>query len=98
LDVIRRELGIPEPQFWEMTLQQVATMRYGAVVGAKWTRGEVRAILQEKDARAALEVLEYLYERGPKVVDWTDERMPCEDCQRLEGHSEACLERKEPAQ
>jgi hypothetical protein len=53
----------------------------------------VRAILEDGDADRIRELVEFLYERGPKVVDWSDERVPCERCQRLEGHSDACLER-----
>lgn len=48
--------------------------------GAKWTRGELDRIVEENDTESAIEVLKYLVERGPRVVDWDDERAPCEEC------------------
>jgi hypothetical protein len=36
----------------------------------KWTEGEVRKCLEEKDRDVALEVLQYIVERGLRVVDW----------------------------
>lgn len=38
----------------------------------KWTEGEVRRIVDEQNGDAALEVLAYLCERGPRVVKFGD--------------------------
>lgn len=38
----------------------------------KWTEGEIRRYVEEKDGRAALEVLQYLCERGPRVIAFGD--------------------------
>ena len=95
LEEIRKSMGLTREVFYELTMTQLATIRSGVVVGAKWTRGELAEIVSEGDGRAALEVLQYLDERGPRVVDWGDDRVPCESCQRLDGHSDACLARHE---
>lgn len=89
LEIIRREMGLPSDQFYEMTIGQLATIRHGAVIGCKWTRGEVAAIVSSKDGDRALEVLQYLDERGPRVIDWTDDREPCPECEVV-GCSDAC--------
>jgi hypothetical protein len=65
--------------------------------GAKWTRGELAAIVRSNDGDAALEVLKYLDERGPRCVSWLDETVPrggigCEcpgDCPE---HGEAAVD------
>jgi hypothetical protein len=95
LEAIRKELGLTREVFYELTMRQLSTLRCGVVVGAKWTRGELASILEDRDGERALEILEYLSERGPRVIDWSDERVPCERCQRLDGHSERCLARQD---
>lgn len=55
-------------------------------MSAKWTKGELRAIVRDQDSGAALEVLQYLVERGPRVVDFDDDREPCEECGREPGN------------
>lgn len=45
----------------------------------KWTKGELAKYVAEGDTAAALEVLAYLVERGPRVVDWEDETAPDEE-------------------
>lgn len=94
LEVVRRELGMPSDQFYELTIGQLASLRHGAVVGCKWTRGEVASIVADKDGDRALEVLQYLDERGPRVVDWTDDREPCPECEMLTGHTDSCERRR----
>ena len=61
-------------------------------MSAKWTRGEVRGILADKDADAALEVLRYLYDRGPSVVAWDDERGLCATCEIRVVEDVACAD------
>lgn len=48
-------------------------------MSAKWTRGEVARLLEEHDDEALREVVKYLLERGPRVVDWNDDRVPCDE-------------------
>lgn len=38
----------------------------------KWTEGEVRRYIADREKDAAFEVLQYLCERGPDVVKWGD--------------------------
>lgn len=47
---------------------------------AKWTRGELRAAVKNNDDETCREIVQYLTERGPGVVDWEDERGPCVEC------------------
>ena len=61
--------------------------------GAKWTRGEVGGVVAERDGERALEILQYLDERGPRVIDWGEDRIPCESCGGLEDHSFQCIDR-----
>ena len=37
---------------------------------AKWTLGELKQIVADEDKALMKEVLEYLIDRGPGVVDW----------------------------
>jgi hypothetical protein len=90
LEEIRIGLGLSKDVFYELTMTQLAHMRCGIAVGTKWTRGELGQVVADHDGETALEILQYLDERGPRVVDWSDDRVPCEDCQRLDGHSSMC--------
>ncbi len=38
----------------------------------KWTEGEVRRIVDEQNGDAAIEVLKYLCERGPRAIAFGD--------------------------
>ena len=91
---IGRECGLSEEKMWDMTLLQVASLRGAmSLSGTKWTRGELSQMVTEKDGDAALEVIQYLDERGPRVIDWSEDRIPCESCGSLEGHSWQCIDR-----
>jgi hypothetical protein len=76
LETIGRELGIEPKRLWTMSLVELAQIRDERRMGAKWTRGEIARIVEEKDGDAALEVLKYLDERGPRVIAWGDETDP----------------------
>lgn len=72
LEAIGAEIGISPESLWQMSLVELAQLRSARDMGAKWTRGEIARIVADKDGAAALEVLQYLDERGPRVIAWGD--------------------------
>jgi hypothetical protein len=75
LDHIREHLQVTERAFLEMPIGEVLARLNGQwpYHSKKWTRGEIASYVAERDSDAALEVLQCLDERGPRVVAWDDE-------------------------
>lgn len=74
LNVIREAIGATEAEFGEMHIGEVFARLCGHqhYHNRKWSRGELARIVDGKDGDAALEVLQYLDERGPRVIAWDD--------------------------
>jgi hypothetical protein len=52
--------------------------------GWKWTEGEIRRYLAEEDGQSALEVLQYILERGDRVIKRGDMSDPDRDLKLTE--------------
>ena len=50
---------------------------------AKWTLGELKQIVRNNDKPLMKEVLEYLIERGPSVVNWESREEMCIYCSAM---------------
>jgi hypothetical protein len=90
LEHVRVRIGVSPSAFAELTMGQVLSMRAGVVVGARWTRGEMAAISEHGTDGARRGLLRMLDDRGPSVIDWTDDREPCERCGSIGEHSDQC--------
>jgi hypothetical protein len=75
---LQKVLGLTERDFLEMPIGEVFARlnRMQPYHGRKWTRGELARIVEDDDGRAAVEVCQYLDERGPVVVAWDDNTDP----------------------
>jgi hypothetical protein len=47
---------------------------------AKWTRGEVMRAYRDGDDECLRDIVADLLFKGAHIVDWTDDRWPCEMC------------------
>lgn len=85
LELIRLKLDVTQEAFFEMPILEVYSRLKGAQPyhNAKWTRGEVRRMVKDADCASnddvagwAIEILQYLCERGPRIIAWDDESDP----------------------
>jgi hypothetical protein len=77
LEAIRIRLGLKD-QFWEMPMGEVAARlrKEQPYHNRKWTRGELRRAVRDDETTMLREIVQYLCERGPRVVAWDDESDP----------------------
>lgn len=78
LEAIRLKIDATPEAFREMPVGEVASRLSGkrAYVTHKWTRGEARRYARDNESEALREVVQYLCERGPRVIAWDDESDP----------------------
>lgn len=57
-------------------------------MSAKWTAGEVRRIIEDREGDVALEILSEVLGKGPHVIDYDDWGDPEAECNCLTGRPE----------
>jgi len=78
LEAIRIRIGAEIESFYEMPIGEVCARLNGIrpYSSRKWTRREMRRAVAGYDDDMLREIVQYLCERGPRVVAWDDETDP----------------------
>jgi hypothetical protein len=78
LERIRVAVGANEREWLDMPISEVLSRLHGRrpYASRKWTRGELVRIVKDGEVDAALEICQYLTERGPYVIAWSDNSDP----------------------